>query len=200
MRKLIVYAAALTGVIAAAAFAFAPGSAPAGERSAAAAAAEKKRNTRSLAVLLQPGDDYLIAKIARYRDETWRWQRVMQRSPTRHSTDVERSRSRTYRERVHRLWVKRARTARKQAANPPHKAAWLCIHRHEGAWDDPNAPYWGGLQMGVAFMQAFGAGLLRAKGTADNWTPLEQMWAAERAHRTMGFHPWPNTARFCGLL
>ena len=26
------------------------------------------------------------------------------------------------------------------------------------------------------------------------------MWVAERAYRTRGFWPWPNTARFCGLL
>jgi hypothetical protein len=190
----------MAGVIAVAVFALAPATAPAGERTAATAPADTKRKTRTLAVLMQPGDDYLLANIARKRDETWRWQRVMQRSLTQHSPDVERSRSRSYREWVHRLWTKRALTARRRAANPPHKAQWLCIHRHEGAWNDPNPPYWGGLQMGVAFMQAFGGKLLRTKGTADNWTPLEQMWAAERAHRTMGFHPWPNTARMCGLL
>jgi hypothetical protein len=27
------------------------------------------------------------------------------------------------------------------------------------------------------------------------------MWAAERAHRSgRGFYPWPNTARYCGLI
>jgi len=27
------------------------------------------------------------------------------------------------------------------------------------------------------------------------------MWAAERAHRAgRGFYPWPNTARYCGLI
>ncbi len=43
--------------------------------------------------------------------------------------------------------------------------------------------------------------LLRRKGTADRWTPVEQMWVAERAHRSgRGFYPWPNTARYCGLI
>jgi hypothetical protein len=201
LRKLIVCAAALAGASAVAVFALAPGSAPAGERTAAAAAAEKKdRKSRRLAVLLQPGDGYLLEEIKRHRNETWRWQRVMQRSLTRHSAAVERSRSRAYREWVHRLWAERARKARIQATHPPHRAAWLCIHRLEGAWNDPNAPYWGGLQMGVAFMEAFGARLLRLRGTADRWTPLEQMWAAERAYKVMGFHPWPHTARACGLL
>ena len=27
---------------------------------------------------------------------------------------------------------------------------WLCIHRFEGAWNDPNAPYYGGLQMDIS--------------------------------------------------
>lgn len=54
--------------------------------------------------------------------------------------------------------------------------------------------------MDVGFQQTYGMDLYRAKGTADNWTPLEQMWVAERAHRTRGFYPWPNTARNCGLI
>ena len=34
---------------------------------------------------------------------------------------------------------------------------------------------------------------------ADHWTPIEQMWVAERAYRSgRGFYPWPNTARYCG--
>jgi len=54
--------------------------------------------------------------------------------------------------------------------------------------------------MDYQFMRAYGADLLRRKGTADRWTPLEQMWVAERALRTRGFTPWPNTARNCGLI
>jgi len=83
---------------------------------------------------------------------------------------------------------------------PPHYSAWLCIHSHEGSWTDSGAPYWGGLQMDWGFMRAYGGRLLRLKGTADHWTPLEQMWVAERAWRTRGFYPWPNTARMCGLI
>ena len=40
----------------------------------------------------------------------------------------------------------------------------------------------------------------RTKGTADHWSPLEQIWTAERAVHTSGFWPWPNTARICGLI
>jgi len=83
---------------------------------------------------------------------------------------------------------------------PPHKAQWLCIHRYEGSWTDPGSPYWGGLQMDWGFMSTYGHDLLRRKGTADHWTPHEQMWVAERAWRTRGFYPWPNTARYCGLI
>ena len=77
---------------------------------------------------------------------------------------------------------------------PPHLANWLCIHRYEGSWPDPGAPYYGGLQMDLPFQQAYGAWLLRHKGTANHWTPLEQIWTAERARRARGFYPWPNTA------
>jgi hypothetical protein len=83
---------------------------------------------------------------------------------------------------------------------PPHYSDWLCIHRYEGAWNDSGSPYWGGLQMDIEFQASYGNGLLSSKGTADHWTPLEQMWAAERAWRVRGFNPWPNTARYCGLL
>ena len=55
--------------------------------------------------------------------------------------------------------------------------------------------------MDLSFQRRYGAYLLRRKGTADKWSPIEQMWVAERAHRSgRGFYPWPRTARYCGLL
>jgi hypothetical protein len=55
--------------------------------------------------------------------------------------------------------------------------------------------------MDLAFQRTYGRLLLRTKGTANRWTQFEQMWVAERAlRRGRGFHPWPNTARYCGLL
>ena len=99
------------------------------------------------------------------------------------------------------LWKRRASVARREARRPPHYTAWLCIHRHEGSWQDAGAPYYGGLQMDYSFQEAYGGALLRRKGTADNWTPLEQMWVAEKALRAgRGFHPWSNAAANCGLL
>jgi hypothetical protein len=85
-------------------------------------------------------------------------------------------------------------------------ARWLvrafgCIHRHEGAWNDPRAPYWGGLQMDLAFQQHYGREYLRAFGTADRWPPALQIAVAIKAYLSgRGFAPWPNTARLCGLI
>lgn len=83
---------------------------------------------------------------------------------------------------------------------PPHSALWLCIHRGEGSWVDPNPPYFGGLQMGYSFMRAHAPGWLRARGTADHWTPNQQMWVAEIAvfqHGASLTGSWPNTAPPC---
>jgi hypothetical protein len=79
--------------------------------------------------------------------------------------------------------------------------AWVCIHRHEAAWNDGNDPYWGGLQMDRRFMRAYGADMITRHhgGLADTWTPAEQIVVAERAYATRGFAPWPNTSRSCGV-
>ena len=98
-------------------------------------------------------------------------------------------------------WRIRAERARFRAHHPPHLAEWRCIHRWEGSWTDPNSPYYGGLQMDLAFQRAYGPRLLRHKGTANHWAPYEQMWVAERAFKAgRGFHPWPLTALRCGLI
>lgn len=80
-------------------------------------------------------------------------------------------------------------------------SAWTCIHGYEGAWNSNTGNgYYGGLQMDYSFMHSYGRELLRTKGTADNWTPQEQMMVAEIAYSKRGFTPWPKTARMCGLL
>lgn len=143
----------------------------------------------------------LIEATDNLRAETWRLQRLMGRSRTPSAFSERRTVSVRYRVWVLRLWRARAVRARRAAAQPPHRSAWLCLQRHEGRWNDPHAPYYGGLQMDLAFQRAYGRDLLRQKGTADRWTPVEQMWVAERALRSgRGFWPWPNTARMCGLL
>jgi hypothetical protein len=143
----------------------------------------------------------IVRKIHLYRETTWRWQRVMGLRPTRASSASDTHVSRRYRLWVLSLWKARARTAARRAQNPPHKADWLCIHRYEASWTDGGGPYFGGLQMDLSFQQHYGSALLARKGTAEHWTPLEQMWVAERALRSgRGFYPWPSTARFCGLI
>jgi hypothetical protein len=143
-----------------------------------------------------PDLDLIERIIAYHRQEAWRWERIMGIPLTRALRNA--PADPTLRAAA---WRRLAAKLRRRAQNVPHKSAWLCIHRFEGSWTDANPPYYGGLQMDLGFMRTYGAALLRRKGTADHWTPLEQMWVAERAHRSgRGFYPWPNTARYCGLI
>ena len=128
----------------------------------------------------------------RLREATWRWQAVMGRHRSRLGAPLDTRRAL-------RFWRQKARSVRRLAAHPPHRTGWLCIHRYEGSWRDSGDPYWGGLQMDRGFMRTYAPRLLLRRGLANHWTPLEQMWVAEHAHRGRGYTPWPNTARFCGL-
>jgi hypothetical protein len=147
-----------------------------------------------------------IEAIDELRSETWRWQSLMRKPRTPTLFTERRTRDAAYLRWVRNLWERRADRAERQAANPPHRAQWLCIHRYErdpaqGWRTRTGNGYYGGLQMDLDFQRAYGPELLRRKGTANNWTAVEQMWVAERAHRSgRGFYPWPNTARYCGLI
>ena len=148
----------------------------------------------------------VLAQIADLRTETWHWQRLAMQPRTPTSYSERTTRSPAYRNWVRNLWRTRADRAQRRAESPPHRRQWLCIHRHErhpaqGWRTRTGNGFYGGLQMDISFQRQYGARLLQRKGTADRWTPLEQMWVAERAHRSgRGFHPWPNTARSCGLI
>jgi hypothetical protein len=152
--------------------------------------------TSTLPEIPAPDLDLIERLIDRHRQDVWHWQRVMG-VPLTHALphplpDPQRRAT---------AWYQLALKTKSRALHVPHRAAWLCIHRFEGSWTDPNPPYYGGLQMDLQFQRKYGGALLRRKGTADHWTPLEQMWTAERAHRSgRGFYPWPNTARYCGLI
>ena len=147
-----------------------------------------------------------IEQIQELRAETWRWQALIGAPRTPAAFTERRARSEDYVEWVRDLWQRRAERAERRAKNPPRRDEWLCIHRYErhpaqGWATRTGNGYYGGLQMDLDFQRTYGPELLRRKGTADAWTPLEQMWVAERAYRSgRGFHPWPNTARYCGLL
>jgi len=143
----------------------------------------------------------LVREIRVYQRQTWHWQSVRGAAKTRAAQTPPAKASADYQLWVRNLWRRRALAERRIALRPPHRAEWQCIHRYEGRWTDSGAPYYGGLQMDYGFMATYGRELLRRKGTADHWTPLEQMWVAERAyHSGRGFYPWPNTARYCGLI
>ncbi len=143
---------------------------------------------------------YFGGRISAYQHATWHWEHVMGVPRTETSGRVLTEMSAPDLQRALKLWVGRARKARVRAQHPPHLRQWLCIHHYEGSWTDTGDPYWGGLQMDITFQRHYGAWLFQHKGTADHWTPLEQIWTAERALRSRGFWPWPSTARFCGLL
>jgi Transglycosylase-like domain len=143
-----------------------------------------------------------VRQIQRLRTSTWHWQKVMGvgRTPTSHSES--RAASTAYRHWVLGLWRKRATRVWHRVVRVPHKAQWLCIHRGEGNWRaNTGNSYYGGLQMDLSFQRSYGGYLFHSKGTANRWSPYEQMWVAERAYTSgRGFYPWPNTARACGLI
>lgn len=149
----------------------------------------------------QQPDAWILNDIEIYRGKTWNFQRTMgvPRTPNvliEHAATIARKLD------VRQRWLRQAVAAKRRfAGGPPHLRQWLCIHRHEGAWNDRGDPYWGGLQMDRGFMRTYGGHLLRRKGPANRWSPLEQMWVAEKAYKSgRGFYPWPNTARACGLI
>ena len=137
--------------------------------------------------------------IQRFRADTRHWLTVMRGRPPAGMSSRPAARSLARLRLLNRRWQRRAHAAWVQATHPPNLRGWLCIHRYEGSWADPGSPYWGGLQMDLSFQQTYGGWLLRHKGTADHWSPLEQIWVAERASHSRGFSPWPNAARDCGL-
>jgi hypothetical protein len=134
-------------------------------------------------------------RVRRLQRTVWFWQSVMG-MPRRASV-----RAPLHTVRALRYWRRQVRHVTRLAARPPHKRGWLCIHRFEGGWGDNGDPYWGGLQMDRGFMSTYAPRVLLRRGWANRWTPLQQMWVAERAHRSgRGYWPWPNTARVCGLI
>ena len=137
--------------------------------------------------------------IRRFQADTRHWLTVMRGRPPASASRTLAARSLAGLRKLERRWRLVAHRTWFRATHPPGLGGWLCIHRYEGSWADPGGPYWGGLQMDLSFQQTYGGWLLRHKGTADHWSPLEQIWVAVRASHSRGFSPWPNTARDCGL-
>ena len=186
MRQLVMATAVILACVCTAVSA----SASAGSKRAAAGG-------RSLSAVARAA---LGTEIVTYERATWRWEQVMGAPRTRTAGRTLAAMSISDARQALGLWRSRADAAYRRAHHPPHRAAWLCLHRYEGNWTDTGAPYYGGLQMSLSFQERYGSSLYRHKGTADHWSPLEQMWTAENALKSRGFWPWPNTARICGLL
>lgn len=180
-----------------------------------APAAQANSRAEDRVALLQRGINF-------YRQATWRWQLEALRQPTRTSYTERRAHSVVYLRWVLRLWYHRWLAAKQHATNPPHLGEWLCIHsgikggrwspkleylgggiivgQGEAPWHYDGGTYDNGLQMDSGFQSDYGARLLRSVGPGYKWSPWQQMWVAEKAYRTRGFYPWPNTARACGLI
>jgi hypothetical protein len=149
----------------------------------------------------EPSPRTLVEQIRKHRATTWHWQRVMGKKRTPAGFAGRRDGSLDQLVRIREAWHRHALAVKRRARQVPNRGAWRCIKTYEGSWTDPDAPYWGGLQMDYSFQRTYGPYLLRKKGTANRWRPKEQMWTAEKARRSgRGFHPWPNTARRCGLI
>ena len=144
---------------------------------------------------------YYGSEISRFKTETWRWQRLtgarLTPAPVRTALA---GLSASAIQRTAGEWRLRLAEAHGKALHPPHLKQFLCIHQYEGSWTDTGEPYYGGLQMDRGFQRTYGGSLYARKGTADHWTPIEQIWVAEKALESRGYWPWPNTARYCGLL
>ena len=141
---------------------------------------------------------YWSGVASRAQATTKHWLTVVRGAPPRQSV-AHRKLSAQTAQHFARIWHRRAIAAWRVAHHPPSLSAWNCIHHYEGSWTDPNAPYWGGLQMDYSFQNAYGHWLLAHKGTANHWTPLQQIWAGVRAWRVRGFEPWAGTAHACGV-
>ncbi len=139
------------------------------------------------------------------RRATWSWQRAALLSPTPTSYSERRLSGVGYLAWSLRLWKKRHARWQRFVQHPAHMKMWLCIHSREASWKDhaSHNPHYGGLQMGWWFMQTYALKLLELQGTADHWTPLQQIWVAERAYaresysRAWLFGQWGATAPPC---
>ncbi|MBV8065235.1 MAG: hypothetical protein JOY73_06910 [Actinobacteria bacterium] len=143
---------------------------------------------------------YLDRQLQAAERQTWYWERLTGTPRTQTAGRTLASIAVRDLSRTVKRWKRRELAAHEKAQHPPHMADWMCIHHWEGAWNDRGGLYWGGLQMSISFQERYGGWIYKRRGTADHWTPLEQIWTAENALKTRGFWPWPNTARMCGLI
>jgi len=144
---------------------------------------------------------YWTRHIRKSRAGTKRWLAVIHGGPATPAASRRHLSARSFAQlpRLAQLWRHREHAAWWRATHPPELRGWSCIQRYEGSWTDSGGPYYGGLQMDLSFQATYGGWLLRHRGTADHWSPLEQIWTAVRAWRVRGFSPWLSTAHYCGM-
>jgi hypothetical protein len=171
-----------------------------GENGLQTAAAPNAARHQAVTPAEERSIEHWSAKARRAQAATVRWLTVIRGRPPQHVTIMRGTPTAHSARSLALLWHRRAVAAWRTAQHPPQLRAWHCIHSYEGSWADPDAPYWGGLQMDYSFQSAYGPWLLRHQGTANHWTPLEQIWTGVRAWRVRGFQPWSTTARACGVL
>ena len=103
------------------------------------------------------------SQIIKYRHETWLGASDAPAAHARHAA-AERSNDREQRELILNAWKAKAEKRRRQAAHPPRREQWLCIHRyerhpHQGwATDEGERPH-GGLTDGSSGFHSEHAGL-----------------------------------------
>jgi hypothetical protein len=95
--------------------------------------------------------------------------------------------------------------AESECWSAPWPEWWLAqataVHSCEGAWNaNTGNGYYGGMQMDMNFMSAYGGEFLARWGTADNWPIWAQLTAAYRGWQARGWQPWPTCAANAGLL
>lgn len=178
---------------------------PAGAGAAASAATKPSGSAKAPPVRVHAAHSRaerlgLNRRVAKLQRKVWHQQRVMGvrlsrkfRAPNRNPLLKARFKLA--------VWSRRAAGIHRTYVRPPHKRSWICIHRGEGSWRSATGNgYYGGLQMDRGFMRHYGAYLLRVKGTANRWSPLEQMWTGEHGRRVQGWGAWPRSSRACGLI
>lgn len=100
-----------------------------------------------------------------------------------------------WRKRVAKRWIK---AAHYRISHPPikHEKLWVCIHNHEGAWnDDTGNGYYGGLQM-TENWGPYGTPLVYH---ANTMSPYGQMAVAEHGYQIVIQHQGYSYARYTWL-
>lgn len=73
------------------------------------------------------------------------------------------------------------------------------MHHYEGSWHaNTGNGFYGGMQFDRGTWLSNGGG--RFAPLAHLTTPHNQLVVAYTTWRRRGWYPWPNTARYCGLI